>query len=87
MKSKIGIYTYRTKTVLIVSFFTNRRTPKCSHRLTMLRFRCLAWQKNSSIIYGFCVTRGSDWLFLGFPNSASGQGAGLIGALGVIGVR
>ena len=45
MKSKIGIYTYRTKTVLIGSFFTNRRTPKCSHRLTMLRFRRLAWQK------------------------------------------
>ena len=43
------------KIVLIDSFCTAPWMPKCSHRSTMLRFRPLAWNKNSSIISDFFV--------------------------------
>ena len=37
------------KIVLIASFCTALRMPKCSHRSTMLRFHPLAWHKISPI--------------------------------------
>ena len=43
--------------VLISPFCTNRRIAKCSHTLSMLRFRSLASHKNHLIISNFIVLK------------------------------
>ena len=43
--------------VLISPFCTNRRIAKCSHTLSMLRFRSLTSHKNHLIIFNFIVLK------------------------------
>ena len=58
---------FSAEVFLMTSFCTSRRTPKCSHTPSMLRFRSLASHKNNLIIDDFCFLKGSDWWILHHP--------------------